>query len=32
MGAVKIIRSGNAGEEFPALLTVLKESFAKKLS
>ncbi len=31
MGAVKIIRSGNADKEFPALLTVLKKFFVKKL-
>ncbi len=31
MGAVRTTRSGNTGEKFPALLTILKESFAKKL-
>ncbi len=31
MGAVGITKSGNADEEFPALLTILKKSFAKKL-
>ena len=32
MGAVGTTRSENADKEFPALLTILKESFAKKLS
>ncbi len=31
MGAVETTRSGNTDEEFPALLTILKEFFAKKL-
>ena len=31
MGAVGTIRSGKFGEEFPVLLTILKEFFAKKL-
>ncbi len=31
MGAVRIIRSENAGEEFLALFIILKEFFAEKL-
>ncbi len=32
IGAVKIIKSENANKEFLVLFTILKESFAKKLS
>ena len=31
MGAVEIIRLGNIGEEFSALLIILKKFFAKKI-
>ncbi len=31
MGAIETTRLGNTGKKFPALFTILKESFAKKL-